>query len=96
VKVGQKATITVDALPGKTFTGKMVGIDRTGTVESGVTSYPVTVQFDTPSDEVLPQMAANVSIITEVKDNALLIPANAVKTVQGKTGFSAIFFSATF
>ncbi|MEW6772222.1 MAG: HlyD family secretion protein [Bacillota bacterium] len=85
VKVGQKATITVDALPGKTFTGKVVGIDRTGTVESGVTSYPVTVQFDTPSDEVLPQMAANVSIITEVKDNALLIPASAVKTVQGET-----------
>ena len=85
VKVGQKATITVDALPGRTFTGKVVGIDRTGTVESGVTSYPVTVQFDTPSDEVLPQMAANASIITDTKDNALLIPASAVKTVQGET-----------
>jgi multidrug efflux pump subunit AcrA (membrane-fusion protein) len=85
VKIGQKATITVDALPGKTFTGKVVGIDRTGTVESGVTSYPVTVQFDTPSGAVLPQMAANASIITETKDNALLIPASAVKTVQGET-----------
>ncbi|MEW6447301.1 MAG: HlyD family secretion protein [Bacillota bacterium] len=85
IKVGQKATITVDALPDKTFTGKVVGIDRTGTVNSGVTSYPVTVQFDTPTDEVLPNMAANASIITETRDNVLLIPSSSVKTVQGET-----------
>lgn len=85
VRVGQKATITVDALPGKTFTGKVVGINRTGVVNSGVCSYPVTLQFDTPSDESLPNMAANASIITDSKDNVLLLPVNAVKTVRGET-----------
>ncbi len=85
VKVGQKATITVDALPDKTFAGKVVGINRTGVVSSGVSSYPVTLQFDTPSDESLPNMAANASIITESKDNVLLLPVNAVRSVRGET-----------
>jgi multidrug efflux pump subunit AcrA (membrane-fusion protein) len=54
-------------------------------VNSGVCSYPVTLQFDTPSDESLPNMAANASIITDSKDNVLLLPVNAVKTVRGET-----------
>ncbi|MDI6717105.1 MAG: HlyD family efflux transporter periplasmic adaptor subunit [Actinomycetota bacterium] len=85
VRTGQKATITLDALPGKTYTGKVVGIDRTGTVSSGVTTYLVTIQFDSDSDEVQPNMAANASIITETKDNVLLIPSNASRSVGNQT-----------
>src|SRR3989344_251004 len=37
---GQKATITLDAISDKTFTGKVVSVDRLGTITSGVTNYP--------------------------------------------------------
>lgn len=85
VKSGQKATISLDALPGKTFTGKVIGIDRTGTVSSGVTTYPVIIQFDVHADEVHPNMAASANIITETKDDVLLIPSNAARTQGAQT-----------
>lgn len=82
VKIGQKATLTLDAFSGKTFTGKVTGIDKTGTVSSGVTNYPVSIIFDTLDDNILPNMAVNANIITETKDNVLLIPLGAAQTSQ--------------
>ncbi len=80
VKSGQRATITFDALPDKTFTGKVLGIDTTGTVSSGVTSYPATIVLDTGDDSILPNMSASANIIISVKDNVLLVPTGAVTT----------------
>ena len=84
VKPGQKATIKLDSLPEKTFTGKVMSVDRLGTTSSGVTNYPVIVQFDTESDEVLPNMAALVNIIIETKDNVLLVPSSAIQKQNGQ------------
>lgn len=85
VKAGDKATITFDALPNQTFTGKVIGINTTGTVSSGVTSYPATIQLDSSNDSILPNMSATASIITDVKDNVLLVPTGAVQTTGGQT-----------
>lgn len=79
VKIGNKATITMDALPGKTYTGKVVSVDTTGTISSGVTSYPAVIKLDTGGEEVFPNMSAQANIITYVKDNALLVPSGAVQ-----------------
>jgi len=76
VKPGQKATIELDSLPDKTFTGKVMSVDWLGTITNGVTNYPVIIQFDTSSEKVLPNMAASANIIIEVKDNVLLVPSN--------------------
>ena len=82
IKIGQEATITFDALPNKTFTGKVMGINTTGAVTSGVTTYPAVIQLDDTSDaSVLPNMTATANIITKVDDNALLVPSAAVQTV---------------
>ncbi len=78
VKAGQKATITLDSLPDKTFTGKVATVDRIGTTSNNVTSYPATIQLDTSPPEILPNMTANVSIITDTKSDVLLIPSSAV------------------
>ena len=85
VKIGQKATITFDSISGKTFTGKVVSVNKIGTVSSGVTNYPVITQLDTASSEILPNMSASADIIIETKDNALLIPSTAVQTQSGQT-----------
>jgi macrolide-specific efflux system membrane fusion protein len=81
IKVGQQATITFDALSNKTFTGKIVGIDTTGAVSSGVTSYPAVLVLDESESDILPNMSATASIITKVDDNVLLVPSAAVQTV---------------
>jgi len=84
VKSGQKATITFDSLPDKTFTGKVVSVDRLGTATNGVTNYPVIVQFDASSEEVLPNMAVSVNIIIETKDNVLIVPSSAIQKQNGQ------------
>jgi len=85
VKPGQKATIKLDSLPEKTFSGKVVSVDRLGTTSSGVTNYPVIIQFDTSSDEVLPNMAASANIIIEAKDNVLVVPSSAIQKQNGQS-----------
>jgi RND family efflux transporter MFP subunit len=83
VKPGQKATIKLDSLADKTFTGKVATVDRVGTVTSGVANYPVVIKFDTEAPEVSPNMSATANIILETKDNVLLVPSSAVR-VQGE------------
>jgi macrolide-specific efflux system membrane fusion protein len=82
IKVGQAATITFDALPNQTFTGKVMGINTTGAVTSGVTTYPAVLQLDdTSNTSIFPNMTATANIITKVDDNVLLVPSAAVQTV---------------
>jgi membrane fusion protein, macrolide-specific efflux system len=81
VQVGQKATITFDAISNKTFTGKVMGIDTSGSVSSGVTTYPAVIQLDdTSNSDILPNMSATANIISKIKDNTLLVPSSAIST----------------
>ncbi len=79
VKPGQKATVTLDSISDKTFTGKIMTVDKIGTVVSGVTNYPVTMLFDTTAPEILPNMAATANIIIDSKDNVLIVPSSAIQ-----------------
>lgn len=79
IAVGQKATITIDALIDKSFTGKVVSVDRVGSVTSGVTNYPVIIEFDTSSEQILPNMSASANIIIESKNDILIAPLSAVQ-----------------
>jgi multidrug efflux pump subunit AcrA (membrane-fusion protein) len=88
VKVGDKATIAMDAFPAVTFTGKIVSIDTTGTISSGVTTYPAYIVYDSAIDGIYPNMAVDTSIITLVKDGVVLVPNAAVQT--GTTGQSTV------
>jgi RND family efflux transporter MFP subunit len=85
IKPGQKATVTLDAISDKTFTGKVVSVDRVGTTTNNVTTYPVIIQLDTSSEQILPNMAATASIIVDSKSNVLIIPASAVQTQDGQS-----------
>ncbi len=85
VALGNKATITFDALPDKTFTGKVISIDTSGTTTSGVTTYPMVIKLDTDSNEILSNMDASANIITATKDDALFVPASSIKKQNGET-----------
>jgi RND family efflux transporter MFP subunit len=83
VKVGQPVTITFDALPDLALTGKVSVVDTVGTVSQGVVSYGVQVALDMPNASVKPGMSDSIAIITNVKQDVLLVPNSAVSTKQG-------------
>lgn len=95
VRVGQKATFTVDAYNGKTFTATVSKISQTDLDNSWNTSsstsssssssaaviyYSVTLDVDDPEGLLMPSMTARVEIETANKDNALAVPLSALKT----------------
>lgn len=84
VKVGQKATITFDSLPDKTFTGKVATVDKIGTTSNNVTAYSSLIQLESAPEEILPSMNANARIIIETKTDVLLVPSAAVQTQDGR------------
>lgn len=85
VTIGDKATMTMSAFANQTFTGKVVSIDTTGSVSSGVTTYPAYIMFDTAVDGIYPNMAIDAKIITDVRDNVVIVPNAAIQTSNGQT-----------
>jgi len=85
IKPGQKATITLDALSDKTYTGEVVAVDKTGEVSSSVVSYPLTIKFDGEASEVLPNMSATANIIIAKKIDVLTVPSSAIVKQNGET-----------
>ncbi|MCD8485004.1 efflux RND transporter periplasmic adaptor subunit [Candidatus Woesebacteria bacterium] len=81
VKANQKVTITLDAYEDKTFTGKVMAVNTSGNISSGVTSYPVTVLLDPVSVDVYPNMAVSVEIITDIATDVITVPNSAIQTV---------------
>ncbi|MDE2001671.1 MAG: HlyD family efflux transporter periplasmic adaptor subunit [Patescibacteria group bacterium] len=94
VAVGQKVTLTFDAIDGLSIAGTVSQIDTIGTVSQGVVTYNVQIAFDTQDTRVKPGMSVNATIITDVKQNVLMVPNGAVKT-QGTVSYVEIFDSAT-
>lgn len=80
IKTGDRATVTFDALPDKTYTGTVVSIDTAGSTSSGVTTYPTVIVLDVESDTILSNMAASANIIIARKNNVLMVPIAAVQT----------------
>ncbi|HZZ98818.1 MAG TPA: HlyD family efflux transporter periplasmic adaptor subunit [Candidatus Saccharimonadia bacterium] len=85
VKIGDRATVTFDALPDKTYTGKIVSVDTIGSVSSGVTSYPIVIGLDIADPDIYSNMNAQTSIITDTRDDVLIVPLAAVTTTNGQS-----------
>jgi multidrug resistance efflux pump len=62
VTVGQEATITFDALPNQTFTGRLTRIDPMADPGSGGVNYTAVVELDEIPDQVRWGMTAFVDI----------------------------------
>jgi multidrug efflux pump subunit AcrA (membrane-fusion protein) len=85
VKVGQKATLTMDAFPSNSFTGQVLAINTSGQSSSGVTSYPTIIVFDTSLPNIYPNMSVSANIIIDSKTDVLLIPSTAIETSSDGT-----------
>jgi RND family efflux transporter MFP subunit len=95
VKKDLAATVTFDAVPGRTFDASIDNVDPIAVQQSGVVSYNVNVKLPNPADlNILSGMTATVQIETARKDNVLAVPNLALhsqaarKTVQLPDGTS--------
>ena len=84
LETGMEATVTLDALPGSSFTGAVASINPYGENSGGNTKYTVTVTL--PRDEkMLSGMNASVKITTGVSGTVPTVPAAAVVFDAGKS-----------
>jgi len=75
VREGQNVTFTVDAYPDAVFSGTIKQVRIASSVQENVVTYPVIVDVANPDLKLKPGMTANVTIITEKKDDALTVPS---------------------
>ncbi len=80
VKVGQKVTLTFDAVENLTLTGAVAEVDTLGTVSQGVVTYTVQIVFDTQDNRVKPGMSVSAAIIIDSKQNVLMVSNSAIKS----------------
>jgi HlyD family secretion protein len=76
LREGMGATFTVDAFPGRTFSGRISQIRKAAQVVSNVVSYTTIITVSNADLTLLPGMTANVRIQTDRRDEALRV-ANA-------------------
>lgn len=79
LKVGDTVDITLDAFGNdQIFNGTVIFIDPASTVISEVIYYKVTVGFNVKDEKIKSGMTANLTILTNSKDNVLVVPSRAV------------------
>ncbi len=79
VAVGQDVDYTLDGYADMTFRGKVSQVRISPTTVNNVVTYNVIVEVDNEDQKLKPGMTANVSIITNRKDDALCVPNDALR-----------------
>lgn len=76
IKVGNKAEVRLSAIPNKTFIGKVIHINPL--IDPETKTCRVTVEIPNSDREVKPGMFASVKIESEILNNRILIPKEAL------------------
>ncbi len=86
VKEGQDVTYTLDGYADSLFTGKVTQVRLASTTTSNVVTYSVIVGVKNEDLKLKPGMTANVSIITNKRENVLCLPNMAMKFTPSTDG----------
>jgi HlyD family secretion protein len=91
VRIGQEADVTIDAIPGKTFKGKVTEIGsqavlrssglattQTTTSNQEAKDFKVVVTLDNPPENLRPGLSTTAKIKTAEKKNVVAIPIQAL------------------
>lgn len=79
VRPGQRATFTVDAYPGRQFTGEIKQVRKAATNTQNVITYTALVSAANPDGALMPGMTANVRIVTDTRESVLKAPNAALR-----------------
>jgi HlyD family secretion protein len=88
---GQQATVEFDALAEKVYRGEVTEIGMIGTVSNGVVNFPVTVRVTDADEDIRPGMTASVTIVTDERQDVLLVPNKAILTSAGQRTVTVLF-----
>jgi RND family efflux transporter MFP subunit len=79
VSKGQKATVFVDAFPGKIFDGQVQFISPFGTLQTGTGTYKVEIVLDPEAAQYLTGgLTATAEILVDKRTDVLLVPNDAL------------------
>ena len=85
INIGDPASITLDAYGDDViFTGQVAAIDPAETVVEGVPTYRTTFTLAEPNPAIKPGLTANLTVVAERKENALIVPQQLVIYRDGK------------
>lgn len=96
VKVGQRATVTIDAYPNKTFSGLVTEVGSSPITGPGASTtseainFEVKIQLENPPAGVRPGFSASADIVTGTRARALAIPIQALVVREKKTGDKSV------
>ncbi|PYQ00344.1 MAG: efflux RND transporter periplasmic adaptor subunit [Acidobacteria bacterium] len=79
VRTGQEVTFRVDAYPDRTFHGRVTQVRLQPTTVQNVVTYNTIISVDNDDGRLMPGMTATVSVIVRKSQNALRIPAAALR-----------------
>jgi HlyD family secretion protein len=83
VEIGQPAILIFDAILAKEYHGQVVEVAPVGDENLGVVNFKVTVELADADQDVRPGMTAAVEIVVSQLDEALLVPNQAVRAMNG-------------
>lgn len=88
ISKGDSVHIVVDAMPDKSFAGKVIKIANMGEEKSGfdMKVFEVIIRFDHTDPDLKPGMTCNNDIVVDRFDHAILAPLNAIFS-HGKSSF---------
>lgn len=92
VRIGQKVTVTLDALPGKTYDASITKIAPASIRRPGkdYDCFPIEARLDKVDSEIKPGMTADVRIHVEKKADVLVLPLEAIRREKGKNLVSRV------
>ena len=79
VKVGQQASFTVDAYPGRVFRGAVTAVRQAPINVQNVITYDVVIGVSNPDLKLFPGMTANVKIMVDQRSGVLKVPNGALR-----------------
>jgi HlyD family secretion protein len=95
VKLGQRATVTIDAYPNQTFNGVVTEVGSSPIMDQGLggqgsdaVNFEVKIQIENPPAAIRPGFSASADIITGTRAKAVTIPLQAL-VVREKPGTGA-------
>lgn len=90
IQIGQPASVTLEAIPGVPFTGRVVEVGASALPITGTGAaareFRVKVRLDDPDARLRPGLTCDTEILTAERQNVLVVPLQAVVVRAGPDG----------
>jgi RND family efflux transporter MFP subunit len=84
IQAGDDTRVEVDAYPGEMFVGRIARVSPV--LDPSTRTAPVEIEIPNPGFRLKPGMYARVTVTTDQRKDALVVPTNAVVDIGGRRG----------